>query len=54
MKQPRERRAVADLHGQMPLRPVQDGLPVKADDIDAVAVDLFPGEEAFDRLGMAP
>ncbi len=34
-----QRRAIADLDGQASLRPMQHGLAMKADDIDAFAID---------------
>ena len=34
MDRPRQRRGIADLHGQLCAGPVQHGLAVEADDID--------------------
>ena len=44
----RQRRAVADLDGQPLPRSVQDGLAVKADDVDGAAVDPVGVEERVD------
>src|ERR1700730_8088169 len=43
-------RAVADLHGQTAPRPVQNGVTVKADEIDRGAVDGVRREKGFDRF----
>ena len=49
---PRQRRAVADLHGQARRRPVQHGLAMKADNGDVGLGDVFGVEKCLDRLGM--
>ena len=41
----RQRRAVADLHGQPRRRPVQHGLAVEADNRDAGFVDMLGARE---------
>ena len=44
--------AFADLDRQPVVRPMQNGLAVKADDIDRGAIDLVCREKRFHRLGM--
>ena len=46
----RQRCTVADLHRQPLLGPMQHGLAVKADDVDAVAGDVVALQEILDRL----
>jgi hypothetical protein len=48
----RELVTVADLHRETRLRPMQNGLPVKAYDIDARAIDFVGAEESLDRFDM--
>ncbi len=48
----RERGPVAELHGQLFLRPVQHRLAVIADDIDAAAVDAVDREKRIHRARM--
>ena len=47
-----ERQAVADLHRQLGRRSMQHGLPVKADNGDALFADMLIGKKRLDRLGM--
>ena len=49
---PRQRRAVAELHGQPRRRLVQHGLAVEADNRDGRLVDPLGGEKVLHRLGM--
>ncbi len=51
-KPARQRRAVANLHGQPRGRSVQHGLAVKPDNGDAGFIDIFGCEKGFHRLGM--
>ncbi len=47
-----EHRAIADLNGEAPLRPVQNRLAMKADQIDLPTVDVLGAEKAFNRTHM--
>ena len=48
----RQRRAVADLDGELALRPVEHGLAVEADHGDVRGGDAIVGQQPLDRLGM--
>jgi len=50
----REHGTVADLHRQPALRPVQDGLAMKPDDVDRACVEPVGGEESAHRLRVQP
>jgi hypothetical protein len=45
--------AVANLHGETALGPVQNGLPMKADEIDRRAIYGLRRQKTFDRFRMA-
>ena len=49
-----EERAVADLHGQAPVGPVQHGLAVEADDVDGGGLDALADEKFADNFDVAP
>ena len=51
-RQSRQQRAIAQLHGQSGIGPVQHGLPVKTDDIDGRGLQHAVAHEAQNGVGV--